>query len=244
MLTKKCYALYSIEQVHFLEDNMLDAFVAAFNTVAFTLFGAPTSWGEVIGFVTGAVCVYLVAKQHIANWPIGILNNIAFILLFTAAGLFADAGLQVVYIGLAIYGWYVWLHGGQNRSELPVSNTTRREWAYLIGFGVAATALVFWFLDTHTSSTVPLADALTTVLSLMATWGQTRKKLQSWYLWMLADLIYIPLYHHKGLTLTAILYVGFFALCVLGFVSWRKSLRESSAKLALTPAGPVETTNA
>ena len=87
-----------------------------------------------------------------------------------------------------------------------------------------------------------LADAITTTLSLMATYGQAKKKWESWLLWMTADVIFIPLYHYKGLTLTAILYVGFFLLCVKGLVEWRRALREvrASTQPTPTPAGPLE----
>ena len=90
---------------------MLSQAVAALNAPLFTLGGVPTSSAEVLGFVTGAVCVWLVAKQHVLSWPIGIANNALFILLFATAGLYADTGLQVVYIALAAYGWWAWLHG-------------------------------------------------------------------------------------------------------------------------------------
>lgn len=206
------------------------------NTPTFHAFGAPTTWAEVLGFVTGAACVYLVAKQHIANWPIGIANNLLWILLFATAGLYADSGLQVIFIALALWGWWQWLHGGTNRAERVVSSTSRREWAGLTIAGVAGVAFLTWFLDTQTSSTVPLADAATTTLSLMAVYGQAKKRWESWLLWMVADLIYIPLYHHKGLTLTAILYVGFFALCVKGLIDWR---RDMAAQQTPT-AGPTD----
>lgn len=208
--------------------SLLQTLVAPFNVVAFTLFGAPTTWGEAAGFVTGAVCVWLVARQHIANWPVGIANNVFFILLFTTAGLYADAGLQVVYIALALYGWWAWLHGGSDRSMLPVSRTTGGQWAALAGVGVAGTVALALALDTSTPSTVPWPDAVTTVLSLLATWGQTRKKVESWWLWIAADVIYVPLYVYKGLTLTGLLYVGFMALCVLGLVDWTRSLRRGT----------------
>src|SRR3978361_377010 len=94
------------------------------NTPVFTSFGAPTTWAEVLGFAPGAAWVWFVARQNVVNWPLGIANNVLFIVLFVSAGLFADAGLQVVYIVLALYGWWQWVAGGEARSELPGSRTS------------------------------------------------------------------------------------------------------------------------
>jgi nicotinamide mononucleotide transporter len=209
------------------------------NTPAFTSFGAPTTWAEVLGFATGAACVWFVARQNVVNWPLGIANNVLFILLFVGAGLFADAGLQVVYIVLALYGWWQWVHGGEQRTALPVSRTTWAQWQGLAVAGIVGTVGLTLFLDHLTSSTVPVADAVTTVLSLLATWGQCLKKLESWYLWIAADLIYIPLYQHKGLTLTALLYVGFLALCVYGLSDWRRSFRVDGEARSAAVAVPA-----
>lgn len=192
------------------------------NSTAFTAFGAPTSWAEVLGFVTGAWCVWLVGRQSVWNWPIGIANNLVWILLFATAGLFADSALQIVYIALAVWGWRNWVQGRAG-DTLPVTGTTGTEWIWLAGAGIAGTGALMLFLDTATSSTVPFWDAVTTVLSLLATWGQATKRWESWLLWIAADLIYIPLYLHKGLTLTALLYAGFLLLCIRGLLAWRRS---------------------
>ncbi|WP_199551270.1 nicotinamide riboside transporter PnuC [Streptomyces sp. N35] len=200
----------------------------------FTLLDTPVSWTEVLGFGSGALCVWLVARQHIANWPIGIANNLFFILLFTQAGLYADAGLQLVFITLAAYGWWTWAHGGGPGSSdsLPVRRTTRTEWIWLGAAGVVSTLAITLLLDHATDSTVPFWDALTTSLSLMATYGQCRKRLESWWLWIAADVVYIPLYAHKELYLTSLLYVGFMALCVLGLRNWRRELVGREAVMA------------
>ncbi|MGW0548088.1 nicotinamide riboside transporter PnuC [Streptomyces altiplanensis] len=188
-----------------------------------TVLDTPVSWTEVLGFGSGALCVWLVARQHIANWPIGIANNIFFVLLFTQAGLYADAGLQVVFIALAAYGWWTWTHGGgPGSSSLPVRRTSRTEWTWLLAAGAAGTLFLTLLLDRATDSTVPFWDALTTALSLMATYGQCRKRLESWWLWIAADVVYVPLYAYKELYLTSLLYVGFMALCVLGLLNWRR----------------------
>jgi nicotinamide mononucleotide transporter len=182
---------------------------------------------EVAGFVTGALCVWLVARQNPWNWPIGIANNIAFLVLFWGSGLYADSGLQIVYMALAVYGWWAWVRGGDQHSALHVSRTTTPQWVWLAVAGVLGTGLLHWVLVTFTESTVPFWDAVTTVLSLLATWGQARKKVECWWLWIAADVIYVPLYAYKELYLTAVLYVGFMVLCVLGLRNWTKDLRSN-----------------
>ena len=174
---------------------------------------------EVFGFVTGVVNVWLLARQNIWNWPIGIANNLAYLILFATSGLYGDSGLQFVYILLAIYGWWLWLHrtGGDT---LRVSRISSKVWLQLIVATLAAGLILRWFLARFTDSTVPSWDATTTALSLAATYGQCRKLLESWWIWILADLIYIPLYIYKGLRLTSVLYAVFLLLCIFGLRSW------------------------
>ncbi|MEJ8656325.1 nicotinamide riboside transporter PnuC [Streptomyces sp. MS1.AVA.4] len=203
----------------------------------FTLLGTPVSWTEVLGFGSGALCVWLVARQHIANWPLGIANNVFFVLLFTQAGLYADAGLQVVFIALAGYGWWAWTHGGGPGSDaLPVRRTTRTEWTWLLTAGAVGTLGLTLLLDRATDSTVPFWDALTTALSLTATYGQCRKRLESWWLWIAADVVYVPLYAYKELYLTSLLYLGFMTLCVLGLRGWTRELTVRQSRLEEVPA--------
>ncbi len=192
---------------------------------AFTIGGTPTSWAELLGFVTGALNVWLVARQRISNWPVGILNVALLMVVFWTSGLYADAGLQILYVVLGFYGWWSWLYGGRHRTRLEVSDTGAAEWVALAVAGVALTAALWLFLDRATDSTVPFPDAVTTALSLLATYGQTRKRWESWWLWIAADLIYIPLYAYKGLYLTAALYLIFLALCVFGLQQWRAARR-------------------
>jgi nicotinamide mononucleotide transporter len=184
---------------------------------------------EVVGFVSGALCVWLVAVQNVWNWPIGIANNVTFLILFWTTGLYADSALQLVYLGLGGYGWWAWLRGGDAHTTLAITRTTGTQWTALGVLGVLGTAGLTVLLAAATDSTVPLPDAVTTVLSLLATWGQARKKLESWWLWIAADVIYVPLYAYKDLWLTAVLYVGFLVLCGYGLHSWRGSYTRAAA---------------
>jgi nicotinamide mononucleotide transporter len=179
---------------------------------------------EILGFITGAVNVWLLARQNIWNWPVGLANNGFYVAVFLAAGLYGDAGLQLVYITLGIYGWWTWAHPGA-RAGLEVTRTPGTTWIWLLPATAAAAVGFAFFLKRFTDSTVPGWDGFTTALSLAAIYGQTRKYLESWWLWILADLIYIPLYVYKHLWLTSGLYFVFLLLCVMGLREWGKALR-------------------
>lgn len=179
---------------------------------------------ELLGFLTGAINVWLLARQNLWNWPVGIANNLLYLMVFVRAGLYGDAALQVVFATLNAYGWWHWRHPGLRLTELPVTRTPRHTWIWLVPVTAAAAAVFALFLSRYTDSTVPAWDGVTTALSLAATFGQTRKLVESWWLWMAADLIYIPLYVYKNLWLTAALYVLFLTLCAIGLSAWRRSM--------------------
>lgn len=182
----------------------------------------PYSLTEALGFITGAICVWLTVKQNIWNWPIGIANNVFYIVLFFEAALYADMSLQIVYIVLGALGWYWWLHGGVNRSTLLVSKISLVHALVLAGIALVATTGLTIFLESvHDSA--PFLDALTTVMSLIAQYMLTRKLLENWYVWITVDIIYIGLYASRELYLTAFLYAIFMVMCVTGLVQWRKA---------------------
>lgn len=183
----------------------------------------PISLAEALGFATGAVCVWLVTKGNVWNWPIGIANNIVFAVLFWKTRLYGDFGLQWVYFVLGLYGWWQWLRGGENHTELKVSHTSLTEWIGIAAFIPLGT----WGLKEillHVNGSAPWLDSFTTILSLAAQYLMCRKSIESWYLWILADLIYVPLYIHRDLNLTAALYAGFLILCIVGLRRWRNEL--------------------
>lgn len=184
----------------------------------------PLDFTEALGFATGAICVWLVTKGNIWNWPVGLVNNIFFAVLFWKARLFADCGLQGIYFILGIYGWRQWLHGGENQSRMKVSKSTRTEWVVLLVFIPVGTLLLRSLLIAVNGS-APFFDSLTTVLCLSAQYLLCRKRIENWFFWILADIIYIPLYFTKGLPLIAVLYAGFLILCLVGWSRWRKEIQ-------------------
>jgi nicotinamide mononucleotide transporter len=181
-----------------------------------------TDWVEITGFVTGVANVWLLARQNIWNWPVALTNNALYLAVFLSAGLYGDAGLQVVYAGFGMYGWWSWLRPTEAAKPLGVQRLGQRRAWRLAAATFGAFLILILFLRRFTDSTVPVADGLTTALALAATWGQSRKYLESWWLWIAADVIYIPLYAYKQLWLTAGLYVVFLVLCVAGLRAWRR----------------------
>lgn len=183
---------------------------------------------EAAAFVSGAICVWLVVRESIWNFPLGLINVAISGYIFYEYRLYADSGLQVVYFALNLAGWYLWLFGGKNRTALRVQRTSRLELALIGGFIAASTAFLWWLLD-KAGGAAKFWDALTTSISLSAQWLQSRKKLECWHLWILADVLYVPLYISRELYLIALLYAVFLALAVLGLLTWRKSLKQWSA---------------
>ena len=187
------------------------------------------SWTELVGSLTGLLCVYLVARASIWNWPVGIANTLLYLVVFLRAKLYGDALLQVVFTALGVYGWWSWSHADGRRAELPVRRATQAELAIAAGVSLAGTASAALALAHGTDSPVPVWDASVLVLSLVATWGQAKKWLESWWLWILVDVISVPLYVARHLYPTALLYALFLGLCALGLREWARLLREQPA---------------
>lgn len=178
---------------------------------------------EAAAFVSGAICVWLVVRQSIWNFPLGLINVAISGYIFYEYRLYADSGLQVVYFALNLIGWYLWLYGGEQRTALKVARTSRRELALAAAFIAGSTAVLYWLLH-KAGGAAKFWDALTTSISLAAQWLQSRKKLECWHLWILADVLYVPLYISRELYLIALLYAVFLALAVMGLTSWRKAV--------------------
>jgi nicotinamide mononucleotide transporter len=178
---------------------------------------------EIVAALFGALAVYLAARENIWNWPIAIINVSLYTIVFFQARLYADMGLQVVYLLLSIYGWYNWLHGGVQRTELKVSRASPRLLLILALFVAAGSYALGAMLASRTDAAIPYLDSALTIGSLAAQWLMTRKILENWLLWIALDIIYVPMFFTRGLPATAVLYSVFLVLAVLGFISWRRS---------------------
>jgi nicotinamide mononucleotide transporter len=183
----------------------------------------PTEW---LGFLTGGGCVWLVVRENVWNWPLGLANSALFFVLFFRSRLYADMALQAMFFSLNAYGWWNWLYGGTQHGVLRISNTRRFEWGAL-AVAIPVVTLAMRQLLIRVNDAAPALDAFTTALSVSAQYLQTRKRLEHWWIWILADVVYIPLYVSRKLPLTAVLYGIFLLMCVIGLRDWRRSFRDA-----------------
>ena len=203
-------------------------------STAIHVLGYDISWAEVLGDVTGAFSVWWAARERVGTWPIGILNSALFLVLFLDAKLYADSILQVAFIVLGVYGWWRWLAGSPTGvGELEVRRTAPREWLVLGLVTVAAQAAWTAWLAWHTDSPAPFWDAALLVLSLVATYGQAKKLVESWWIWILVDVISVPLYLSRDLAPTAILFAAFGLMCVVGLRDWTRALHQVETPIAV-----------
>ena len=158
----------------------------------FEILGEPVTWAELAGFVTGIACVALAVAQRIETFPIGIANNVFFIVLFADARLYADMALQVVYIVLGVMGWWVWWKGTRDAA----ARSRAHRWRLLAATTVAviAATLILVPILRAAHGAAPGWDALTTSMSLGAQLLLNLKRLETWYVWIAVDVIYVPLY--------------------------------------------------
>jgi nicotinamide mononucleotide transporter len=185
-----------------------------------------STW-EIIGTLLGIVGVWLMIRQNVWGWPIGLVQVAVYAWVFFGAKLYSDAILQVFFFAIQAYGWWHWLHGDprerRRRSELPV---TRLRPAAIMRWAIAgAVATAVWgeFMRRTTDAALPHWDAFILMFSLIAQWLQAQKRLENWAGWMLVNVVAVGVYWAKDLRLTAGLYVVFFGMAAMGHLAWRKS---------------------
>jgi nicotinamide mononucleotide transporter len=181
---------------------------------------------ELVAVALGLAYIVLAIRQHRACWIAGGASTAIYIAVFLKAGLFLQAGLQVVYVVMSVYGWMAW-RAGSDLAARPQSWPLSKH--LLAMFAVfLATALSAPLLAHYTDSPAPLADSLGTWASIVATWLLARRYLETWFWWMIIDSGLAALFANQGLVFTAGLYLAFAVLAIAGWRAWRRDL--------LTPA--------
>jgi nicotinamide mononucleotide transporter len=180
-------------------------------------------WIEAAAVLLTLASVVFQIYENIWGWPTTIVGVALYAFVFFHARLYADMGLQAIYITLGFYGWYEWLHGGEARTERKVSNAPMKLQAIAYAIGGAFAIVLAFILRRTTNASLPFVDSTLTSYSLVAQWMLTKKYLENWIVWIAVDIAYVGMFIFKKLYLTAGLYVVFMALCVRGYIEWKRS---------------------
>lgn len=201
------------------------------NTIIQSVINAikETSITEWLIFVTALLYVILAALEHVLCWLFGILSSALTIYLCYEGHLFLESGLNVFYVLIGIYGWYQWLYGSAEKTELPVVSYSIGNNIYLVLIG-ALTWIPFGYIaHKYSTQVLPYMDAFITAFSLVATWMTAKKIMENWLYWIVIDGLAVFLYAYRGFYLLSLLYVIYTILAAAGYLSWRKKLKASSA---------------
>lgn len=186
---------------------------------------------EIIGAVIGLTYLFLEYKANVWLWPVGILMSLFYVVIFYHGKFYADAAIYLYYIGANTYGLAKWTRNRhnaltveENSDEMTITHVPRKKILPLTLITIALWMVLYWILSTFTDSTVPLGDAFTTSLSIVAMWMLAQKYLEQWVLWIIVNIVSTILYFWKGLYPTGTLFIVYVIVAILGYFRWRKLL--------------------
>lgn len=177
---------------------------------------------EIVAVLFGIANIILIIRRSVWNFPVAIVMVTLYFLIFRDAKLFSDAGLQVFFAAVNLYGWWSWNRNKADTGEVVVRRLTRLGYAEWIVASLALIGAWGFFMGHYTGTSLPYWDAAVAMLSVVAQILMTRRFVENWHWWIIVNLISIPLYVVKELYLTAGLYGVFLVLAIAGLAAWRK----------------------
>lgn len=183
---------------------------------------------EIIGVLFGLASVLFAKKNNILVYPTGIISTIIFVYLLNKWGLMGDMMINIYYTTMSVYGWYLWSRKSDDKLELPISRVTSKETYYgviLFLITIIFVLFVYNYFDKLTHWTAYI-DTFTTGVFFVGMWLMAKRKLENWILWVIGDLVSIPLYFYRGYTFTSIQYAIFTVIAVYGYMEWKKNLNK------------------
>lgn len=193
-----------------------------------------TTWYEYLAVFTGILSVWYSRRENILVYPVGLINTIIYVYISLEGQLIGEASVNLYYTIMNIVGWYWWTRKDvQNRPILEITSTSKKEWMIHLSFFATLYLVIFlaltYFKNFFFDGVIPWADALASAAAFTGMWLMTKKKTESWYWWLLTNIVSIPLYFVKHYVFTSIYYVVLFILAIAGLIEWKK--REKARSL-------------
>jgi nicotinamide mononucleotide transporter len=186
---------------------------------------------EAAGVLFSVLYLVLAIRQNLWCWPAAFVSSVITIAVMFGARLYSEAGLNVFYAAMAVYGWYQWRYGGGSGGEraLPISLWPLKLHAIAIGGSVAASVSIGWLMSRNTDAAFPYLDAFVLVSSIVTTYMVARKVLENWLYWLVIDSLSLYLYVERALLMYAGLFALYLVLVVIGFARWQRDWRAQRA---------------
>ena len=185
---------------------------------------------EITGVIFGLMSVWYAKKDNILVFPTGIISTTIFIYLLWEWKLLGDFTINIYYSIMSVYGWYHWSRKKEGETEFPIAHISKNEKAWAVGIFVLTTivvVMIYTFFDKFTSWTA-YVDTFTTGLFFVGMWLMAKRKIEHWVLWIVGDIISVPLYFYKGYTFTSLQYFIFTIIAFYGYIEWKKILNSNT----------------
>ncbi len=174
------------------------------------------------------LCVWLTTKRHILSWPIGLIGVALYSIVFWNSKLYSDFGLQFIFFAQGIFGMFHWLKYREDKVHTKIEYMTPIQRIFWGMTGMWAYLVIAFIMYFYTDASAPWIDSFVAVFSLIANWLLAKRKIETWNIWILVDVIYIGLFIFKELYLSAGLYAVLLILAIKGLLDWRKSYIKSN----------------
>ncbi|QRX63898.1 nicotinamide mononucleotide transporter [Dysgonomonadaceae bacterium zrk40] len=194
------------------------------------------NWIELTAAIFGVISVWYARKEKILVFPFGIINVAIYIYICFEARLYANAGINMVYLASNIFGWYMWSRTGDDNQKLQIRRNTPRQqvitWSSVLLIYLAVYFLLRWVNRedaAYLASWLPRIDAFNTSFFLVATVLMAVKRLENWHFWIIGNIVSIPIYASQGLYFTSGQYTVFLVLAIMGLREWNAKAKRNHA---------------
>lgn len=195
------------------------------------------NWIELTAAIFGVISVWYARKEKILVFPFGIINVAIYIYICFEARLYANAGINMVYLASNIFGWYMWSRTGDDNQKLQIRRNSPRQqiitWSSVLLIYVAVFFLLRWVNRddaAYLASWLPRIDAFNTSFFLVATILMAVKRLENWHFWIIGNIVSIPIYASQGLYFTSGQYAVFLVLAIMGLREWNAKAKSNHAQ--------------
>ena len=177
---------------------------------------------ETLAVALGIAYLVLAMRENSLCWYCAFFSTALYVWIFGDVSLYMESALNVYYMGMAIYGWFQWQRGGVNHEGLEIVLWTAKQHGLAISTIVLIALVSGYLLSIGTDARLPYLDSLTTWGSILTTVMVARKVLENWLYWIVINTISIYLYLDRGLEQTALMFMLYLVLAILGYYAWRK----------------------